>query len=117
MDQGQHYREVADFANTGELTRLLYRPRTTGVKPHYDIIQMKERWSVQVAQQQAEEQHRRVKAKDSERAQVKSTEQQREDRAESRAKQYVDRLKEGRKAKTQESRDMPALEPVEDEEQ
>jgi hypothetical protein len=86
-------------------------------KPHYDIIQMKERWAVQVAQQQAEEQHRKQKARETERAPIKSTEQQRKERAEVRAKQYVDRAKEGRKVRTQESREMPTIEIVEDEEQ
>jgi hypothetical protein len=117
MDQGQCFGEVAHFGNVGELTRLLYRPRTMEAKPHYDIIQMKERWAVQVAQQQAEEQHRKQKARETERAPIKSTEQQRKERAEVRAKQYVDRAKEGRKVRTQESREMPTIEIVEDEEQ
>ena len=117
MDQGEHFGEVAHFGSKGELTRVLYRPRSTEATPHYDILQMKERWVLQVAQQQVEEEHRKQKSKETDRAPVKSTEQQRQERAESRAKQYVDRTKEGRKTKTQESREMPTLEVVEEEEE
>ena len=117
MEQGQYFREVAHYGSAGELTRLLYRPRTAEAKPHYDTIQMKERWAVQVAQQQAEEQHKKQNAEETERVSVKSTEQNRKERLEERAKNYIERAKEIRKARTQESRDRPALEPVEDEEQ
>ena len=117
MDQGEHFGEVAHFGSKGELTRVLYRPRSTEAVPHYDILQMKESWVLQAAQQQVEEEHRKQKSKETDRAPVKSTEQQRQERVESRAKQYVDRTKEGRKTKTQESREMPTLEVVEEEEE
>ena len=101
---------IAHFGTVGELTRLLYRPRLGHVKPHYDTLQMKERWAVQMAQQAAEEQKKKQSAKEGDRAPLKSTELERRERAETRAKQYMERTKEGRKAKTQESRDRPAVE-------
>ena len=114
MDKGEHWGEVAHFGTMGELTRLLYSPQTMRSGPHYDTLQLKERWVVQRAQLAAEEQ-RRKQNKEGERAPVKSTESERKERADNRAKQYIERTKEGRKTRTQESREKPTREQLQQE--
>ena len=107
QDMGDIWGEVAHIGAHGSLTRLLFTPRAEGIRPHYDMLHIKERWEVQMAQQAVEEQRRRQTAKESDRTSVKNTEKELRERAEARAKQYLDRSKEGRKNRTQESRDKP----------
>lgn len=110
MDMGEWRGEVAHFGNIGKVTRLLYSPQTVTSQPHYDTLCLKERWEVQRAQQAADEQRRRQNNKEGDRVPVKSTEPERREKADNRAKQYIERTKEGRKTKTQESREKPARE-------
>jgi hypothetical protein len=117
MDKEGNWGEVAHFGTAGELVRLLFTPRTRVTQPHYDILQMKERWAVQMAQQAAEEEHRKVSTRGVERAPIKSTEQRSRERGEAKAQQYMQRTKEGRKAKAQESRDRTAAERVQEDDE
>ena len=116
MDKGEHWEEVAHYGAAGELIRLLYTPRSPTEGLHYDRLWIKERWAVEIAQQAVEEHRRRHSLKEGERVPVKSTERETKERAEARANQFLDRAKEGRKAKAQEQREAVPVDQVQGDE-
>jgi hypothetical protein len=70
MDKGESWDQCAQYGDAGAIKRLLFRPRTEHVEPHYDLIVPKEVWIREQQLKEHERERRKPLGQEQERAPV-----------------------------------------------